>query len=224
MCEQPLSRLRSRPAFPAGATRGPEFPARATRGPAPPAGATRGGYHGRSDDPSSGGEEEATRTHPGALAIRPYAPADWPAICRVHDASRPIELALGGVDPRAFLPMVAAAEADGFFDSETWVACLATEVVGFVSWRGPYVTWLYVAPSAHRRGVARRLLREALRRIGSEAWTTMLEGNEPALALYRAAGLEVVAAWPSDCEGYPCRAVRLALPGARMRDPAAQPV
>ena len=158
----------------------------------------------------------------GPVAIRAYTPADWPAVCRVHDAARVIELAHGGVDPRGFLPMEAAAEADGFFVSETRVACVDADVVGFVSWRGAFVTWLYVAPGAQRRGVGRALLHEALGRIGPEAWTIMLEGNEPALALYRAAGLEVVATWPSDCEGYPCRAVRLALPWARMRDPAAR--
>jgi GNAT superfamily N-acetyltransferase len=154
------------------------------------------------------------------VVVRAYAPADWPALCRVHDAARVIELAHGGVDPRAFLPMEAAAGADGFFVSETLVACVDDDVVGFVSWRGAFVTWLYVAPGAQRRGVGRVLLHEALGRIGPEAWTTMLDGNEPALALYRAAGMEVVVTWPGDCEGYPCRVVRLALPGARMRDPA----
>jgi GNAT superfamily N-acetyltransferase len=157
------------------------------------------------------------------VVLRAYGPADWPAVCRVHDAARVLELAHGGVDPRGFLSMEAAAERDGFFASETLVACVDDVVVGFVSWRGAYVSWLYVAPSAHRRGVGRRLLGAALGRIGPEAWTTMLDGNEPARALYGSFAMEEVAVWPSDCEGYPCRAVRLALPGARMRDAAAGP-
>jgi ribosomal protein S18 acetylase RimI-like enzyme len=165
----------------------------------------------------------AAAPEPATIAVRPYAPADWPAVCRVHDAARLIELAHGGVDPRANLSMAAAAQRDGFFASETLIACVDDVVVGFVSWRGAYVSWLYVAPSAHRRGVGRRLLDEALRRIGPEAWTIMLEGNEPARALYASFGMETVAVWPSDCEGYPCRTVRLALPGSRMRDPAAEP-
>jgi ribosomal protein S18 acetylase RimI-like enzyme len=165
----------------------------------------------------------AAGPEPATTVVRAYTPADWPAVCRVHDAARVLELAHGGVDPRAHLAMTAAAERDGFFASETLVACVDDDVVGFVSWRGAYVSWLYVAPSAHRRGAGRLLLGEALRRIGPEAWAIMLEGNEPAWALYGSFGMEAVATWPSDCEGYPCRAVRLALPGARMRDSAAEP-
>jgi GNAT superfamily N-acetyltransferase len=161
-------------------------------------------------------------TESSNVTVRAYAPTDWPAVCRVHDAARVLELAAGGVDPRAYLSMAAAAERDGFFDSETLVACVADDVVGFVSWRGAYLSWLYVAPSAHRRGAGRRMLAEALRRIGPEAWTLLLEGNEPARALYGSFGMEMVAVGPSDCEGYPCRAARLALPGSRMRDPAAE--
>ena len=75
-----------------------------------------------------------------------------------HDAARVIELAHGGVDPRALLPRVAAAEAGGFFVSETRVACIDDDVVAFVSWRGAFVTWPYVAPGAQRRRVVRLAL------------------------------------------------------------------
>lgn len=154
--------------------------------------------------------------------IRPYEAADWPAICRVHDAARGQELALGGVDARAFLPMEEVAGRDEFFDSETLVACEADRVVGFVSWNGPYLTWLYVEPDRHRRGIGRRLFDAALQRVGPEAWAIVLEGNEPALKLYRRAGMEIVWSRPSECEGFPCRALRVALPTSRMRDPEAK--
>ena len=36
--------------------------------------------------------------------IRNYRPDDWPAICRVHDRSRPDELR-GSFDARAFVPL-----------------------------------------------------------------------------------------------------------------------
>ena len=65
--------------------------------------------------------------------IRPYENVDWPAVCRVHDAARGQELALGGVDARAFLPMKEVARRDEFFDSETLIACEADRVVGLVS-------------------------------------------------------------------------------------------
>jgi ribosomal protein S18 acetylase RimI-like enzyme len=157
-----------------------------------------------------------------APIIRPYTHLDWLAVCRIHDAARYQELAAGGVDRRAFRPMADAAEADEFFVSETAVACLGDDVVGFVSWNGPYLSWLYVEPGVQRRGIGWRLLQHGLRHAGADAWTNMLAGNEPALALYRRAGLEVVWTRASDCDGYPCTAMRLALPSSPMRDPNAR--
>ena len=37
------------------------------------------------------------------MEIRPYTQADWPRIAAVHDAARPMELHLAGLDG-AFLP------------------------------------------------------------------------------------------------------------------------
>lgn len=156
------------------------------------------------------------------LILRAYSTADWPAICRIHDAARVQELAAGGVDPRAFRPMTEAAEGDEFFVSETVVACESETVVGFVSWNGDYVTWLYIDPLFQRRGVGSKLLQHALERIGPEAWTNLLGGNEAALSLYRAVGMEVVWTKPSECDGYPCVGLRVALPTSRMRDPVAK--
>jgi [ribosomal protein S18]-alanine N-acetyltransferase len=164
----------------------------------------------------------ADDTAADAVSIRPYTVADWTAVCRVHDAARPQELAAGGVDPRAFRPMVEAAEGDEFFASETAVACIGHTVAGFISWNGAYITWLYVDPAFQRRGIGRQLLQHALRLIGPEAWTTMIAGNEPALRLYRGAGMEVVWTRRSECDGYGCGSMRLALPTSRMHDPAAR--
>lgn len=155
------------------------------------------------------------------MHLRPYTPADWDAICRIHDAARVQELAAGGVDPRAFKPMTAAAEGDEFFVSEVVVACVGEQVVGFVAWHGSYITWLYVDPAQQRRGIGRLLLEHALRTIGPEAWTSMIAGNEPALALYQSLGLEIVWQRPTLCDGFPCEGVRLALPTSRMHDPNA---
>jgi len=157
-----------------------------------------------------------------SLTLRRYTPSDWAVVCRIHDAARIQELAAGGVDPRAFRPMTAAAEGDEFFDSETILACRGDAVVGFVSWNGSYITWLYVEPGVQRRGIGWRLLQHVLQQIGPEAWTNMIAGNGPALALYLRAGLEVVWTRPGDCDGYSCEAMRLALPTSRMRDPNAR--
>jgi ribosomal protein S18 acetylase RimI-like enzyme len=173
------------------------------------------------------GEETAKVTFVNArrsksVTLREYAHPDWPAVCRIHDAARVLELAAGHVDPRAFRPMVQVAEADEFFASQTVVACCGDAVVGFISRNGAYITWLYVEPAFHQRGIGRRLLDHALRQIGPQAWTNIIAGNEPALRLYRAAGLEVVCTKPGDCDGHPCHTIRLALPTSRMRNPAAR--
>ena len=157
------------------------------------------------------------------MNLRPYTPADWPPVCRIHDAARPLELAAGGVDPRALRPMVDVAGADEFFESETLVATDAQgDAIGFVSWNGDKVTWLYVDPAHHRRGIGRTLLTEAIARIGPQAWTNCVGGNQAALWLYRSSGMELVFERPSDVEGYPCTGCRVALPTSRMRDPAAR--
>src|SRR5437868_5350098 len=100
---------------------------------------------------------------PDPVFLRAYTRADWPAICRIHDTARLQELANGNVDLRAFRTMEQAAEEDEFFTSETLVACgTGNAVIGFVSWRGSYVTWLYVDPASQRRGIGRQLLAEAM--------------------------------------------------------------
>lgn len=156
------------------------------------------------------------------MHLRPYTSADWPAVCRIHDAARLQELAAGGVDPRAFKPMTEAAEADEFFVSEVVVAFVEEQVIGFVAWHGAYITWLYVDPAQQRRGIGRLLLEHAMLIIGPDAWTSMLAGNGPALALYQSLGLEIVWQRPTLCDGFPCEGVRLALPTSRMRDPDAR--
>jgi len=157
-----------------------------------------------------------------ALEIREYEPADWEAVRRVHDLARVVELEEGGVDPRAFLSMAETAERDEFFRSQSLAAVVEGCVVGFVSWNGTYVTWLYVHPEQQGRGIGHQLLEVALERIGPHAWTNLIAANEPALRLYQRVGMEVVWIRPGDCEGYPCDSMRVALPTARMHDPNAR--
>lgn len=157
-----------------------------------------------------------------SVTLRVYQPADWEAVCRIHDAARLQELAAGGVDERAFKPMTAAAEEDEFHVSEKLVAYGHGQVVGFVAWNGDYITWLYVDPAWQRRGIGGRMLREALQHVGPEAWTNCLGGNEAAIRLYQTMGMEIVWDRAGDCEGFPCRSLRLALATSRMRNPAAK--
>jgi ribosomal protein S18 acetylase RimI-like enzyme len=153
------------------------------------------------------------------MTIRPYTEADWSNVCAIHDRARPRELA-GSADARAFRPMADVAEEEEFFESKTLVACIEDRIVGFVSFRDAYITWLYVDPDFHRRGIGKRLLSEALKHCGEQAWVNTMAGNQAAVSLYRSAGFNVVKSFPSDCDGYPCVCVRLALPTSRMHDPS----
>ena len=124
------------------------------------------------------------------LSIRPYAPDDWDAIARVHDAARMQEL-VASVGPEAFLDLAATAEGEGLFDGEVWVAVADEGVVGFVAYDDAEVTWLYVHPEAQRRGAGRALLRRALRHAEQNNVTTVevtvLEAA-PARGLYESEG------------------------------------
>lgn len=132
-------------------------------------------------------------TTPVGLSIRPYLPADWGAVARVHDAARMQEL-MASVGPEAFLDLAATAEEEGLFDGEVWVAVAEEGVVGFVAYDDAEVTWLYVHPDAQRRGVGRALLRRALRHAEDDGDTTVevtvLDGA-PARGLYESEGFTV---------------------------------
>ncbi len=121
--------------------------------------------------------------------IRPYAEADWESISRIHDAARLDELR-ASVGTEAFLTLEQTAQGEGLFDGSVWVAEVAGQVAGFVALDGDEVTWLYVDPAHYRQGIGRALLRHAVDAGGREV--TVLDGNDSALALYRAEGFELL--------------------------------
>ncbi|QRK09308.1 GNAT family N-acetyltransferase [Archangium violaceum] len=123
----------------------------------------------------------------GTLTVRPYAPSDWEAINRIHDAARVDELA-SSVGVEAFLPLRQTFENEGLFDGLVWVAELDGVVAGFLAFSDDEVTWMYVAPELYRRGVGRALLRHALSQAGERVELTVLDGNHPARALYESEG------------------------------------
>ncbi|HEY1180443.1 MAG TPA: GNAT family N-acetyltransferase [Phytomonospora sp.] len=129
---------------------------------------------------------------PSPPVVRPYAEADWPHICRIHDAARLDELRdSAGVE--AFLTLEQTAEGEGLFDGALWVATVDGEVAGFAAFDDGELTWLYVDPARYRQGVGRVLLRHALAEAGGDrVETTVLDGNPAALALYLAEGFTVV--------------------------------
>lgn len=125
------------------------------------------------------------------MLIRPYAAADWDAICRVHDAARPYELRpTVGMD--AFLTLAQAAEGEGLFDAALDVLADGDRIIGFAAYGDDELTWLYVDPGRFGEGHGRRLLRHVVARTGPVLRAEVLEGNEVALALYLSEGFIVV--------------------------------
>lgn len=152
------------------------------------------------------------------ISIRDYVDADWPAVCRIHDAARPLELAGVAMDgPPA--TMAEAAEGDGFFASQSFVA--ETEdgrIVGFASIIPPELTWLYVDPAAHRQGVGRALMAHVVPMLGKDGFVYLVGSNLPARALYESFGFTLTSEVPGECEGNPCTGLRLCLPESVHRE------
>jgi ribosomal protein S18 acetylase RimI-like enzyme len=123
--------------------------------------------------------------------IRPYAPADWPQLCVIHDAARRQELQASGLLD-AFLTLAQTAWNEGLFAGTVRVAEQAGRVLGFVAFHDGELTWLYVDPAAQRRGIGRALLRAAVQASPVPLELEVLLGNDAALALYLAEGFQVV--------------------------------
>lgn len=125
------------------------------------------------------------------ITIRGYETRDWERIQAIHDEARRRELALAGLEA-AFLPLAVAAEREGLFDYQLAVAELDGAVAGFVAYTEEELAWLYVDQAMGRRGVGRALARHALERADRPMSVEVLQGNEPALALYRSLGFRDV--------------------------------
>lgn len=159
--------------------------------------------------------------------IRPFAPEDWDALCALYEAAARYELALSGTDTRAFRPLSEEEDLDQFQRLNTAiVACVDDRVVGFVAWRdrgewrgSGYLSWLYVDPAFHRRGIGNRLVTEAMAALGDQAWTLAKLGDDPAINLYLKHGMQIVRSRPADTWGFPNTELRLALPTSRRSDP-----
>ena len=146
------------------------------------------------------------------MHIRSYQKSDWPDVCQVHDAARSLEVS-------AFMPsdevftLAEAAEEDGFFDSECFVACVHHQVVGFIGIEPPMLTWLYVSPTYHRQGIGRSLMHHVLPKLGKNAYLTTALENADGVAFYQAMGFRISATFPGSCQGCACTCVRLTWPG-----------
>lgn len=150
------------------------------------------------------------------ITIRAYTDQDWPAICAIHDAARPIELSgVPMIEP--FTPMSKAAHEEFFFDSDCFVAEIDGRVVGFVAVDGAELTWLYVHPDLHRQGIGTRLAEIVMPMLGNDGFVYCVGGNPAARHLYEKMGFELAAEFPSRVQGAPCTCLRLALPTSQYR-------
>jgi ribosomal protein S18 acetylase RimI-like enzyme len=125
------------------------------------------------------------------IQLRTYHPDDWDAIAVIHDRARLDELR-SSVSVDAFLSLAATFENEGLFEGEVWVACEGETVVGFIAFAEDEVTWLYVSPDHYRRGIGKKLLRQAIHRCGNIVTTSVLSGNEVALQLYLSEGFKII--------------------------------
>ena len=120
-----------------------------------------------------------------------YEEKDFERLCQVHDPARKSELEYAGL-PAAFLPLSIAAEREGLFEYQVYVAEDKGLVVGFIAFSDTELAWLYVDRSCARQGVGSELMRFALERVQDDAEIEVLDGNEPALALYAKFGFTTV--------------------------------
>lgn len=139
--------------------------------------------------------------------IRPYQESDWPEICRIYDASKPLELVVEGLQP-AFVPLAQDEMwAANFRNNTMFVATEGDRLTGFAGYTGIYIGWMFVDPACFRRGYGRALLRRVLADMDGEAWLWSLKGNERAASLYQSEGFEPLDERPAQHGGLPCTAV-----------------
>jgi len=148
------------------------------------------------------------------INIREYRESDWPAVCEIHDHARPIEVS-GFMPGDVVLPMEQVAAVDGFFDSQTLVACVdhaEGRISGFATIHSSEVTWFYVHPSFHRQGVGRTLMGHVLPLLGADAFVLCAATNPVALAFYQSFGFIIAARFPGEVQGYRSECIRLTMP------------
>ncbi|MCD8126289.1 MAG: GNAT family N-acetyltransferase [Clostridiales bacterium] len=125
-----------------------------------------------------------------SILIRPYEQRDFERLCQIHDPAREKELALAKL-PDAFVPLNIAAEREGLFDYQLYVAEYRDTVAGFVAFTEDELAWLYVDVAFSHRGIGSSLVRFALTRMTSDASIEVLSGSLPAIALYTGFGFEI---------------------------------
>ena len=147
--------------------------------------------------------------------IREYQKLDWSEVCRVFDLSKPCELATAGVGESFVSLRDDGKRIADFARSAVFVWEESGKLRGFAGYDGSYIGWLFVDPTAFRKGIARALLRHVLSRMEGEPWLWAMKNNRPAISLYASEGFKIVEEQETRNEGMPCTAVKLQ---RRMKD------
>ena len=150
------------------------------------------------------------------MTIRDATRADLPAIVAIYNAAIPGRMATADLEPvsvdsrRAWLAEHSPAS------RPLWVLDEGGTISGWLSFQSFYgrpaylataELSVYIAPGAQRRGYARHLVAEAIRRAPEFGLKTLLGfifgHNEPSLALFRSFGFEMWAHLPrvADLDG-----------------------
>ncbi|WUR14070.1 GNAT family N-acetyltransferase [[Empedobacter] haloabium] len=122
------------------------------------------------------------------LAIRPYRPADFPAVAAVYDAAKLDEFAFESAR-FTLLPLAQDTERLAAFAQCDVIVCTCYDaIIGFAAWCGDTLRALFVAPTARGRGVGRMLLEAVLARLPGDVRVNVAASNQVAQGLYRSAG------------------------------------
>ncbi len=124
------------------------------------------------------------------ISIRPYREQDFQRLCEIHDPARRNELELAGLSA-AFLPLTIAAEREGLFEYQLYVAEFGGTVAGFAAFTEDELAWLYVDVEMTRHGIGSSLIAYALDKMSDDVSVEVLVSNAPAIAVYSSFGFVV---------------------------------
>jgi len=95
-------------------------------------------------------------------------------------------------------------------EAETWVMVVGADPVGFIGLIDQFIGGLFVDPSAHGRGIGRRLIAHAQSLKGVLELEVYAE-NQRAMRFYKRLGFEEIGRRAIDDNGLPFEVVRLRL-------------
>src|SRR6266513_1823535 len=149
------------------------------------------------------GDPRRSQTAATEIRIRDATEADLPAIVEIHNAAIASSISTAQLDPVTVEGRREWFRANSPAQYPIWVAELDGAIAGWLSfreflprcaYRGTVEISVYVSKQLQRRGVARKLLAEAVargRQLGMHSLVGLIFSNiEPSIAFFRAAGFE----------------------------------